>query len=112
MWSVSLLALAALGDAADKPKKLQFTGTVESVDTATGTCTVTKVGKDKQAVTKTFRCTDACTYVTHGRGTATLDAFVAGDKVTVSYIEAGDQLLCHKLSLNIQKPKKEKPKTD
>jgi Cu/Ag efflux protein CusF len=97
---------------ADQPKSRQFTGILESVDAAAGTCTIKKVGKDKQAVVKTFKCAPDCKMTAAGKDAASLADYKAGDKVTVHYTAAGDQLLCQKMALKPAKQPKEEPKEE
>lgn len=94
-------------DKPEKPKKRQYTGTIESIDSTAGTVTLKK--KDE---TKTFACDAACKMSTADKKEATLADFKAGDKVTCMYTEEGDKLICHKMSPPKSKKKDKEEKSE
>jgi Cu/Ag efflux protein CusF len=84
---------ASAEDKPDKPKKRQYTGTIESIDATAGTVTLKK--KDE---TKTFTCAPDCKMSTADKKEATLGDYKVGDKITVSYTEEDGKLLCKKMA--------------
>jgi Cu/Ag efflux protein CusF len=80
------------GKKAEKPKRHEFTGTIESMDAATSTVVIKK--KDE---TKTFTCAPDCKMRTADKKEAALSDFKVGDKVLCSYTEEDGKNICHKM---------------
>ena len=76
----------------EKPKKQQFTGTIESVDAKAGTVIVKK-GQEG----KTFKVGEKTKYSTSDKKEATIADLKVGDKVLVSYTEEGGALMARKI---------------
>ena len=75
-----------------KPKRLQYTGDVSSIDAKAGTLIVKK-GEES----KTFKISDKTHYSTaeKPKGAAAVTDVKVGDKVTVHYTEADGVLTAH-----------------
>jgi len=82
------------GVAAAKPKKRQFTGNVEAVDTAARTITV----KSANGESKPFVCGPKCKFVTADKPAAEIADIKVGTKVTCAYTEEGGKNVCHRCS--------------
>ena len=92
------------GTAPPKPKRHQFTGTIESVQTNANTVVV----KQKEE-SKTFKVTGQTKYSTADKKEAALSDLKVGDKVTVIYTEGeGGALIAHKIAPPAEKKPKEK----
>jgi Cu/Ag efflux protein CusF len=98
-------ARAADEDAAkaEKPKKHQFTGVIES---ASGDTVVVK--KDKES--KSFKVGEKTKCRTADKEEATLADLKAGEKVTVNYTEEDGALIAHKIGPPASMKKKETDK--
>ena len=91
------------GAAAAKPKKQQFTGAIESIDTTANTVKV----KQKEE-SKTFKVSDQTKYSTAEKKIAALSDLKVGDKVTVSYTDESGTLIAQKIAPPAEKKAKEK----
>jgi Cu/Ag efflux protein CusF len=75
-----------------KPKRQQFTGTVESIDAKTDTAVI-----KKGTESKTFKIGDKTKYATADKKEATITDIKVGDKVKVAYTEEGGVATAHKI---------------
>lgn len=89
--------------ATPRPKRQQYTGMVESIDTKAGTAIV-----KKNTDSKTFKIGDKTKYSTVDKKDATVADIKVGDKVTVWYTDEGGVLTAAKIGVPASVAKKEK----
>ena len=99
----SLPARGEETEKAPKPSKHQYTGLIESVDTAAKTVTI----KKKEGDVKSFACAEKCKFNMNDKESAELSDFKAGEKVVAFYTEEDGKNMLHKLM-----PPKSKKETD
>jgi Cu/Ag efflux protein CusF len=77
----------------EKPKKHQWTGTIESIDASAGTVTLKK-GEESKA----FKVGDKTKYSTADKKEAALGDLKMGDKVTVWYTEDAGGMMAARIA--------------
>src|SRR5258708_4156275 len=80
------------GPAAPKPKRQQFTGTVESIDAKAGTAVI-----KKGTESKSFKIGEKTKYATADKKEAAITDIKVGDKVKVAYSEEGGVATAHRI---------------